>query len=309
MAIQMRRGNSANFDPTKMKPGEIAVCTDNGDVYVTKSAGDVVRLADETDISSLFDRAEQRVLGAKNIAVLLNDYGIAGNDQEGYMLSVGSPRKCIIAKTQIGESYTISKASGVGDRFRVVGLSAYPNALTHVSGAELYSDATKNKYTVNNIQYPYLGVFLNYQASISSDIQGMIRLASDPDDTYVPYAMTNRELTEKIGDGPTVSTSQCTDVAGLIISENSLVKWGKIVSLYLSVSNVTVSQYGIIAKIPEDYKPIQSMEISCQDQSDYSRIGGMVVASSVSGESYGVLQTYGGISNKSIVIRGMWMTS
>jgi hypothetical protein len=28
-------------------------------------------------------------------------------------------------------------------------------------------------------------------------VKPMIRLASDPDDTYQPYAMTNRELTEK----------------------------------------------------------------------------------------------------------------
>ena len=34
----------------------------------------------------------------------------------------------------------------------------------------------------------------------STTIYPMIRLASDPDDTYQPYAMTNRELTEKVSD-------------------------------------------------------------------------------------------------------------
>ena len=35
-------------------------------------------------------------------------------------------------------------------------------------------------------------------ASISNlTFKPMLRLASDPDDTYQPYAMTNRELTEE----------------------------------------------------------------------------------------------------------------
>ncbi len=38
----------------------------------------------------------------------------------------------------------------------------------------------------------------------------MLRLASDPDDTYVPYAMTNRELTEAIASVPTVNNGQLT---------------------------------------------------------------------------------------------------
>jgi hypothetical protein len=51
----------------------------------------------------------------------------------------------------------------------------------------------------------------------------MLRLASDPDDTYVPYAMTNRELTEKkinIADLKTVvsASSDFTDFKTRIAS-------------------------------------------------------------------------------------------
>lgn len=35
----------------------------------------------------------------------------------------------------------------------------------------------------------------------------MLRLASDPDDTYVPYAMTNRELTEKVFEKRTLTSA------------------------------------------------------------------------------------------------------
>ena len=51
----------------------------------------------------------------------------------------------------------------------------------------------------------------------------MLRLASDPDDTYQPYAMTNRELTEKkinIADLKTVvsASSDFTDFKTRIAS-------------------------------------------------------------------------------------------
>ena len=51
MAIQMRRGNSADFDASRMKAGEFAVCLDNGYVYMTLSQGNVIRLgtADSMD--------------------------------------------------------------------------------------------------------------------------------------------------------------------------------------------------------------------------------------------------------------------
>lgn len=59
MAIQMRRGAYADFDPTKMVPGEFAVVqeddpnTDSGEaVYMCYSAGSVGRLASADEVSS-----------------------------------------------------------------------------------------------------------------------------------------------------------------------------------------------------------------------------------------------------------------
>ena len=59
MAIQNRRGNYTDFDPAKMKPGEIAVVQSNdpvaGDgkaVYMAFAAGDVKRMATHDELSS-----------------------------------------------------------------------------------------------------------------------------------------------------------------------------------------------------------------------------------------------------------------
>lgn len=49
MAIQMRRGNAANYDETKMLPGEFAVATDDKEVYIAFGAGDSKRILTEAD--------------------------------------------------------------------------------------------------------------------------------------------------------------------------------------------------------------------------------------------------------------------
>lgn len=45
-----------------------------------------------------------------------------------------------------------------------------------------------------------IGIALNSNATINNTFKPMLRYAAIKDDTYVPYAMTNRELTEKVAD-------------------------------------------------------------------------------------------------------------
>lgn len=49
MAIQMRRGNAANYDETKMLPGEFGVATDEKELYIAFGAGDSKRVLTEDD--------------------------------------------------------------------------------------------------------------------------------------------------------------------------------------------------------------------------------------------------------------------
>lgn len=61
-----------------------------------------------------------------------------------------------------------------------------------------FSSGTNNKrtFTLSQDTYVYFGVRFNNITVNNFDVQAYITLASDPDDTYTPYAMTNRQLTE-----------------------------------------------------------------------------------------------------------------
>lgn len=57
MAIQMRRGNYADFDASRMVAGEFGVCLDNGYVFVTLSAGNCVKLGTADTIDEALQQA------------------------------------------------------------------------------------------------------------------------------------------------------------------------------------------------------------------------------------------------------------
>lgn len=72
MAIQNRRGAYANFDPTKLKPGEFAIVqsgdpnSSNGKaVYICTATGTVLRLVSELELSDLVDEAMAEELATK----------------------------------------------------------------------------------------------------------------------------------------------------------------------------------------------------------------------------------------------------
>lgn len=128
---------------------------------------------------------------------------------------------------------------------------------------------TKNGYTISgcddaeNAKY-YVGltsanrgyIVVKNGITVSNKVfYPMLRLASDPDDTYVPYAMTNRELTEEL----TVQESAVTDIisgASITNNHNNLYKQGKFVHMCIEMQHVTATAYDtIIAKVPSNYKP------------------------------------------------------
>lgn len=65
MAIQMRRGESRHFDPTKMVPGEWAVSTDNSKIYMCFGAGNVIEVGTAESIAQYVDTAEAWAVGKR----------------------------------------------------------------------------------------------------------------------------------------------------------------------------------------------------------------------------------------------------
>lgn len=53
MAIQMRRGNLANYDPDKMLSGEFGVATDEDELYISFGPGNSKRILTESDIQEV----------------------------------------------------------------------------------------------------------------------------------------------------------------------------------------------------------------------------------------------------------------
>ena len=53
MAIQMRRGNLANYDPDKMLAGEFGAATDEDELYISFGPGNSKRVLTESDIQEV----------------------------------------------------------------------------------------------------------------------------------------------------------------------------------------------------------------------------------------------------------------
>ena len=66
MAIQMRRGNQVDFDPTRMLPGEWAVSLDSKKIYMCYSPGQVVEIGSASSILPYIEEAEAWARGTKD---------------------------------------------------------------------------------------------------------------------------------------------------------------------------------------------------------------------------------------------------
>lgn len=105
MGIRMRRGNSADFDATKMQSGEFAVCLDNGYVYMTLSAGNVIRLGTADAIAEEVENSEAYALGTRNGSPVGSTDPTYHNNSKYYSEQAG-------VHISDAEAYAIGKRNG-----------------------------------------------------------------------------------------------------------------------------------------------------------------------------------------------------
>lgn len=166
--------------------------------------------------NSMFKRSEQRILGAKNIGRNTlgskTSYGVAfthNTDDSIYVngtetkgsdnnnpIDLSLERLNGIGKIII--SFDISDFSKTAGTF-AVGVYKGDGWLNFTNVAnngiiEIPVDASSNIFQSGS----YAMIMPRNNFSGHMNIKYMIRLASDPDDTYEPCAMTNRELTEVV---------------------------------------------------------------------------------------------------------------
>ena len=88
----------------------------------------------------------------------------------------------------------------------------------------------------------------------------MLRSASISDSTYQPYAQTNVALTEKLTNKTgTITLNGCNfwETSGT----SYLVKNGNVATIVLNIKDITVAQWGYVANIPNEYKPIETFTV------------------------------------------------
>ena len=113
----MRRGNYADFDPTKMLSGEFAVCLDNGYVYITLSPGNVIRLGTAEAIERLVSLAQQYEQQSEAWAKGTKDGTAVPSTDPAYENNAKFFKELAAALTQAAESSAQdSEAYAIGQR-------------------------------------------------------------------------------------------------------------------------------------------------------------------------------------------------
>ena len=161
--------------------------------------------------STAFPRSEQAVLGAKNILPNNNTTqtinGIPFTKNADGSVTIGAGTASANTSYILGDinpkagNYILSRGTTNGQAF--LSVSKY-NGSTWVAGlAEIGNQAISEKeFTIDYVGYDTVRGFLYIGSGVTIStpytVYPMIRVASDKDDTYAPYAMTNRELTDAV---------------------------------------------------------------------------------------------------------------
>lgn len=157
----------------------------------------------------IFPRSEQNILGAKNLL----SYNVQTQTKNGVTYTVNSDGTIKINGTATSNggidlvdtrNQSLQLFKGKITFSKGTDSSDYQFYFNEYNGSTLVRQVTKlagiSEFTFDNNYSDYdgilIGVYVANGKTVNNEIcYPMIRLASDPDDTYVPYAMTNRELT------------------------------------------------------------------------------------------------------------------
>lgn len=165
MAIKMRRGNEADFDPSKMLPGEWAVSTDTKYVRMCFATGIVLRMATYEAFESDMAEIRKILLECQSIqtAVELIQKNVTDSELviENYVKESKQYRdeaEQFRNETEQFKNEAFSTTSGLiinntasGDTIHLT-----DSAKSKVLAFGLYGKALQNKYTgKNRIPYPY----------------------------------------------------------------------------------------------------------------------------------------------------------
>ena len=166
---------------------------------------------EKAKVAGAFPRSEQAVLGAKNwfysgkitdgqanITDTDNGKTIRIHNETAGTYKMGIFQMPVEKNTDYIFTTTVDWTSGVGN----VGIASENPATDIKVYGQITSDKdVEVKFNSGNNSFIHVKLLCTWSDSVVGDVtytNNMLRLASDPDDTYAPYAMTNKELTEKV---------------------------------------------------------------------------------------------------------------
>lgn len=217
---------------------------------------------------SKFDRSEQNILGAKNWLNLSDGNLRSADTGAEYQLTNNGIRVFSTnAKTWNWVSFWLKNLpANTNFRFRFntsitlgVGRVLIQDKSSTTTGIIARDFSTNGEHEIDFNTGNYQNLCINFYSSLNAPVAGdvtysnaLMTLATDPDSTYQPYAMTNRELTEmmKVIDGSSGVTSTGT------LADNYLIlkRIGQEVFCQLRV-NGTFTAGATLAVLPEGFRP------------------------------------------------------
>ena len=201
----------------------------------------------------------QGVLGAKN---LLENFAPSSYTAQGVTFTKNSNGSITANGTNTGTSNVTCLVSApdstalnkyIGKRLKMTGgkgnarmfiairhTDSTPTDMYHQSGNAI-------EFVIpSNIRNIACSVLVEGGATVNNEtVYPMLRLASDPDDTYQPYAMTNRELMEKAGVWTTPVSCLVGDTTCTIT--NSAIHTTSIINPYIQTASGAVVAYSNLA--------------------------------------------------------------
>lgn len=210
MAIQNRRGAYANFDPTKLKPGEFAI-VQSGDpnssngraIYICTATGTVLRLVSELELSDYISEAEAILEAVQqqgvniqtvytNTATKANEAATsASNAQSSATSASTSATTASNAATSANESATIATSKSAEAVASADLARAVNDELTHVVEIDGYnSNNVLNPEAIGTGEVGGVTIIRNDDEIIfngtatSSTRKASLRFYLEPGETY-----------------------------------------------------------------------------------------------------------------------------
>lgn len=226
-----------------------------------------------------FPRSEQRVLGVKNLWNVDKTVGttgvgltlthnsdtsitLGGTTTAGFNFPDNENSISKIFNLEAGRSYILSTETVDASLYKQV----YVKDTSTSQWRELVSDSTNAEVSFT-LPSSFYDVWVRLRVNSGSTINSktfypMLRLASDPDSTYVPFAMSNRETTEFLSNHESEVTNIVEGATVATPIGNHLYKSGRYVQLCLDLTNVTATAFStIVFKIPSGFRPKQIIHV------------------------------------------------